>query len=67
MPSFVKLIPFLVAIIGMFALLQLYSGIMYAVNANYPFAALYIVLAFAGIALARALWVQRGRFGARKQ
>jgi hypothetical protein len=66
MTSFIKLIPLLVAIIGLFALLQLYTGIMYGVNANYPFAALYIVLGFAGAALARALWVQRRTFGSKK-
>lgn len=66
MTSFVKLIPFLVAIIGLFALLQLYTAIMYAAHSNYPFAALYIVLGFAGVALARALWVQRRKFGAPK-
>ena len=66
MTSFVKLIPLLVTIIALFAIFQLYTAIMYGAHANYTFAALYIVLAFAGAALARALWVQRSKFGTPK-
>jgi hypothetical protein len=30
---------------------------------QYPFAALYAVFAFAGVALARALWINRKKYG----
>jgi hypothetical protein len=62
MHGFVRLIPVLLVIVILFALLQGYSAVMYAVSGNYPFAALYAVLTIAGLAIARGLSMQRRRF-----
>ena len=60
-PHFGRLIPFLMVIVAAFAILQLYTAIMYAGSRQYAFAAFYVVFGFAGMALARALWVHRGK------
>lgn len=53
-------------IVILFALLQGYTAITLLRGGSYPFAALYAVLAIAGFALARGLWVQRQRMQSRK-
>jgi len=62
MHGFIRLVPFLLVIVVLFALLQGYSAVAYAISGNYPFAALYGVLAIAGLAIARGLWMQHRRF-----
>ena len=62
MSGFGRLIPLLIAIIVVFALLQLYTAIMALTQRAYPVAALNIVFSFAGLALARALWINRAKF-----
>jgi hypothetical protein len=57
-----RLIPLLIFIVVAFALLQLYTAVMYAGQGQLGFAAFYTVFGFAGIALARALWINRGKF-----
>ncbi|MEO5590366.1 MAG: hypothetical protein ABIS03_12325 [Gemmatimonadaceae bacterium] len=59
MPSFFKLVPFLVVLIIAFAIYQLVTAFIFASQRAWPFAALYAVMAFAGGALARALWINR--------
>lgn len=59
--GFVKLIPFLIAIVIIFALLQLYSAIVLLSQRSYAMGGLYLVFSFAGLALARALWTSRRR------
>ena len=66
MNGFMKLVPVLLVIVVIFALLQAYSAIALLRHGSYPFAALYGVLAIAGLALARGLWVQRGKMQSRK-
>lgn len=58
-----RLIPLLIFIVVAFALLQLYTAVMYAGQQQLGFAAFYTVFGFAGVALARALWINRGKFG----
>ncbi len=67
MNGFLRLVPLLLFIVVAFALLQLYTAIGYVRSGNYPFAGLYAVLAIAGLALSRGLWVQRNRIQSRKQ
>ena len=59
--GFAKLIPFLILIVVMFALLQLYSAIVLLSQRSYAMGSLYLVFSFAGLALARALWTTRRR------
>ena len=66
MNGFMKLVPVLLVIVIIFALLQGYQAIALLRHGSYPFAALYAVLSIAGLALARGLWVQRGRMQSRK-
>lgn len=66
MNGFIKLVPVLLVIVVIFALLQLYQAIALLRAGSYPFAALYAVLAIAGLALARGLWVQRRKMQSRK-
>jgi len=61
--AFARLIPFLVFIIGAFVLFQLYTAVMFAAQSMYAFAVFNAVFGFAGIALARALWVNRKNLG----
>lgn len=56
-----KLIPFLVVIVLLLALMQLYGAVMLAFGREYAFAALYGLVGFAGFALARALWGHRSK------
>jgi hypothetical protein len=66
MSGFIKLVPILMVIVVMFALLQGYTAFTLLRAGSYPFAALYGVLAIAGLALARGLWVQRRNLQSRK-
>jgi len=66
MSGFLKLVPVLLVIVVLFALLQAYQAINLLRAGQYPFAALYAVLAIAGLALARGLYVQRRRMQSRK-
>jgi hypothetical protein len=67
MSGFLKLVPFLLLIVVVFALVQAYTAITLVRSGNYAFSALYGVLAIAGLALARGLWVQRQRMQSRKE
>jgi hypothetical protein len=62
MVSFGRLIPALIIIVAVFALYQLYTAIMFLSQRQYAFAAFNLVFSFAGVALARALWINRSRF-----
>lgn len=68
MPSspFGRLIPLLMVIVIAFAMFQLYSAAMFAASRQYGFAAFYTVFGFAGVALARALWIHRRKLDSRK-
>ncbi len=59
MTGFFRLVPFLIVLIVGFAFYQLYFAYLLAMRGEWPFAALYLVMAMAGGALARALWVNR--------
>ncbi len=59
MRSFARLIPFLVIVISLLALYQLYAASLAATAGNWPFAAFYAVFGFAGFVLVRALWTHR--------
>jgi len=61
MSTFGRLIPFLIVIVAAFALFQLYTAIMFLANRQYAFAAFNLVFSFGGLALARALWINRAR------
>ena len=61
MSAFARLIPLLTAIIGFFGLFQLYTAIMYLAQREYIGASINLVFSFAGFALARALWTNRGK------
>ena len=61
--AFARLIPFLVVIIGAFVVYQLYTAAMFAAQSMYAFAVFNAVFGFAGIALARALWINRKGMG----
>lgn len=67
MSSFVRLIPFLVIIIGLLALYQLYNGLMFAIGGQFPFALFYAVFGFAGFVLAWSLWSNRQKFAPRQR
>jgi hypothetical protein len=60
--AFGRLTPFLIAIVVAFVLLQLYMAIRFAIAGQYAFGVFYAVFAFAGLALARALWINRKKF-----
>jgi len=62
MPSFGKLIPVLIVVVSLFSLFQLYTAIMFLAHGQYAFAAFNLVFSFAGVALGRALWINRARF-----
>ena len=62
MSAFGKLIPVLIVIVSVFALYQLYTAIMFIASKQYSFGVFNLVFSFAGLALARALWVNRSRF-----
>lgn len=59
MSAFGKLIPLLTVVIVVFALFQLYTAIMFLAQRQYAFGAFNLVFGFAGVALARALWINR--------
>lgn len=59
MTGFFRLVPFLLVLIVAFALYQLYFAFILASRSEWPYAALYLVMAMAGVALARALWLNR--------
>jgi hypothetical protein len=61
--AFARLIPFLVFIIAALVVYQLYTAVMFATESMYAFALFNAVFGFAGIALARALWIHRKGFG----
>jgi hypothetical protein len=63
MNAFARLIPFLVFIIGAFVVYQLYTAVMFVAQSMYAFALFNAVFGFAGIALARALWINRKSAG----
>ena len=67
MSAFIRFVPVLLVVVGLFALLQLYSAIVYIIHGEYGFGALYAVLAIAGLAIARGLWIQRRTFQAHKE
>jgi NAD/NADP transhydrogenase alpha subunit len=60
--AFARLIPFLVIIIAALAIYQFYTAVMFAAQSMYAFALFNAVFGFAGIVLARALWVHRKSF-----
>ena len=62
MSKFGRLIPLLMVLVTVFALFQLYTAIMFLVQRQYAFAAFNLVFSFAGLALCRALWMNRSRF-----
>ncbi len=62
MSAFARLIPFLLVIIGLLALYQLYTALMFAVQHMYAFALFNAVFGFAGVVLVRALWAHRKGF-----
>jgi hypothetical protein len=64
--GFGRLIPFLTVIVVAFATLQVYTALMYGLSSQFAFAALYGVLALAGFALARALWINRHKLTSRR-
>lgn len=55
----VRLIRFLTVLVGAFALYQFFYALMFASRQQWPFAGLYAVMAIAGGALARALWLNK--------
>lgn len=59
MPAFFRLVPFLTVLIVAFALYQLFAALLFASRQQWGFAGLYAVMAIAGGALARALWMHR--------
>ena len=61
MSGFGRLIPFLIVVVSAFALFQLYTAIMFLSERQYAFAAFNLVFSFGGVALARALWINRRR------
>ena len=63
MSAFGRLIPLLTVIVALFGLYQLFTAIMYLAQRQYIGAALNLVFSFAGFALARALWTNRGKLG----
>jgi hypothetical protein len=62
MSAFGRLVPFLMVIIGLLALYQFYTALMFAMQSMYAFALFNAVFGFAGIVLARALWTHRKSF-----
>jgi hypothetical protein len=62
MSAFGRLVPFLIVIIGLLALYQFYTALMFAMQSMYAFAVFNAVFGFAGIVLARALWSHRKNF-----
>ncbi len=62
MSAFARLIPFLLVIIGLLAIYQFYTALMFAVESMYAFALFNAVFGFAGVVLARALWAHRKGF-----
>jgi hypothetical protein len=62
MSAFGKMIPVIIVIVSLFALFQLYTAIRFLVSGQYAFGVFNLVFSFAGVALARALWVNRSRF-----
>jgi hypothetical protein len=59
--AFGRLIPLLVVIVAFFALFQLWTAIVFLARREYIGASLYLVFSFAGLALARALWMNRAK------
>ena len=62
MAAFLRLSPFLTVLIAVFAVYQLVTALYMASRQQWPFAALYAVMAIAGAALARALWINRKKY-----
>jgi hypothetical protein len=62
MSAFGRLVPFLIVIIGLLALYQFYTALMFAMQSMYAFALFNAVFGFAGVVLARALWSHRKSF-----
>jgi hypothetical protein len=60
--GFARLIPVLIVIVAFFSLFQLWTAIVYLAQQEYIGGALYLVFSFAGLALARALWMNRAKF-----
>ena len=60
--AFGKLIPVLIVVVLLFALYQLYTAIMFLTSKQYAFGVFNLVFSFAGVALARALWINRSRY-----
>ena len=67
MAAFLRLSPFLTVLIAAFALYQLVTALYLASRQQWPFAALYAVMAIAGAALARALWINRKKYSRRSE
>ncbi len=61
MSAFARLVPLLLIIISGFALYQLFVAMLFASRQQWGFAALYILMALAGAALARMLWINKKR------
>ena len=61
MGSFGKLIPFLIVLVSAFALYQLFAAVLFAVRGAWGFTVLYVLMAIAGGALARMLWINKAR------
>ena len=59
MSTFVRLIPLLLVVIALFAIYQLIVAVMLALKGEWAFAAIYLLMTFAGFALARTLWASR--------
>ncbi len=61
MSAFGRLVPFLIFVVIVFALFQLYTAITFLRHGMYAFSAFNLVFSFGGFALARALWINRSR------
>ena len=59
--AFSRLIPFLIVIIGVLALYQFYTAFLFLTRSMYAFALFNAVFGFGGVALIRALWINRGK------
>ena len=61
MAAFARLIPLLLVVIGGFVLYQLFVAVLFASRQQWGFTALYALMAIAGAALARTLWINKRR------
>lgn len=59
MSAFARLIPFLVILICLLGLYQIYGAIMFGLSGQYAFAVFYALFGFGGLVLGWALWSHR--------